>query len=550
MLKYSRFFFLIGLLTTTGCFYTVDEAFAPSPDQESNAILNSQQVPTPKAPEKKEIENVEFNRSKSEEFYYWAASQGYSRAQYLYGIFLKEQNRTEESLIWLQRAANQGDRDAIMQLAQDKSNEKTSEAYIQALEILHPLLKQTYPEALLLAADIEVQQHHVDMAKMYLKEAAALGNLTAKARLVSILSQQDEQAFQMAQRAMDDLEENSLLPEYTERQKYIPINIQQNLISGLESPEKESSALLKEYIVLKDFFKIVDQAAEKGSPYAALAEARARLELPSLTPPSQISLTTLVNTASSLVPGQVMKARLIFQKRIPGNTQDAWKSLESAAQSHDPYALFALSARERAAQNYDRALQYYQEGLIQKNFADALAQWAIDLLAGLFPFHQQESAYDALYYLAASHHPKALMALADAKESGAISGTPEEIFTFRYQAAWQGVPKAQYYVANAYLKGSGVELNPNRAFRWFLQSARSGYRPAQYQVSYLYEKGHGTYPSITKAYAWKVVALQGLFEDNKTHGQELVNQMTWDQLNSARVLAHAYEAQYYRPGQV
>jgi len=52
-----------------------------------------------------------------------------------------------------------------------------------------------------------------------------------------------------------------------------------------------------------------------------------------------------------------------------------------------------------------------------------------------------------------------------------------------------GIPRAQVSLGRAYLKGEGVEKNPEQAFALFLRAAEEGDRVAAFELGRLYEKG-------------------------------------------------------------
>src|SRR5262249_8643752 len=52
-------------------------------------------------------------------------------------------------------------------------------------------------------------------------------------------------------------------------------------------------------------------------------------------------------------------------------------------------------------------------------------------------------------------------------------------------------PNAQYYLAQDYSRGRGVDRDPNQAMRWYRKSADQGHAVAQHCVGFLYSSGEG-----------------------------------------------------------
>ena len=59
---------------------------------------------------------------------------------------------------------------------------------------------------------------------------------------------------------------------------------------------------------------------------------------------------------------------------------------------------------------------------------------------------------------------------------------------YRY-AARQGVPRAQYNLANCYLNGTGVRQNVRMAVKYYHRAARQGMSEAKDVLEYLSDNG-------------------------------------------------------------
>ncbi|MBI3901618.1 MAG: sel1 repeat family protein [Nitrosomonadales bacterium] len=69
----------------------------------------------------------------------------------------------------------------------------------------------------------------------------------------------------------------------------------------------------------------------------------------------------------------------------------------------------------------------------------------------------------------------------------------------------QGIPEAEFLVAQMFENGEGVQQNNMEAMSWYHKAASHGYAPAQNNLGWLYEKGTGigsplSYPEAAKWY--------------------------------------------------
>ena len=62
-------------------------------------------------------------------------------------------------------------------------------------------------------------------------------------------------------------------------------------------------------------------------------------------------------------------------------------------------------------------------------------------------------------------------------------GERTEAFTLWTQAAHQGVPEAQFYVGNCYLRGWGTERDEEQAANWLGKAYNNGYSPNDKTIS-------------------------------------------------------------------
>jgi TPR repeat protein len=79
------------------------------------------------------------------------------------------------------------------------------------------------------------------------------------------------------------------------------------------------------------------------------------------------------------------------------------------------------------------------------------------------------------------------------------------------KAAWlygkateQNHPKAQFYLGYMYLKGRGVNKDPQKALELITKSASQGYYQAQYLLAQMYLKGVGVQKNVDEGNLWMV----------------------------------------------
>ena len=75
-------------------------------------------------------------------------------------------------------------------------------------------------------------------------------------------------------------------------------------------------------------------------------------------------------------------------------------------------------------------------------------------------------------------------------------------FAWFEEADAKGYGKAACYLGLMYLKGRGVECNPERAWAVFSRAAEQGDAAGQYWLAYLYENGIGTPQDGAAAFYW------------------------------------------------
>jgi TPR repeat protein len=135
-----------------------------------------------------------------------------------------------------------------------------------------------------------------------------------------------------------------------------------------------------------------------------------------------------------------------------------------------------------------------------------------------------------------------------------------EAFRWHTMAADAGYGKSQYFIAQCYSEGRGVDKNDKRALEWYLKAASTGHVLAQYYAGHHYANGLGTKPDKDNAVRWYTrAAKQGhtysreLIEGHSGQKVKLVNDMTpfekhMDEANNGDAESQFIIGRYYEEG--
>ncbi len=98
---------------------------------------------------------------------------------------------------------------------------------------------------------------------------------------------------------------------------------------------------------------------------------------------------------------------------------------------------------------------------------------------------------------------EAILMLADCYLRGwGVGVDPEKAFMWYGRAAEAGNPQGMIGLANCYLSGVGTQEDPEKVFEWNLKAARAGDPAGMVNVAACYEDGYGTAPGGRDALRW------------------------------------------------
>jgi TonB family protein len=114
------------------------------------------------------------------------------------------------------------------------------------------------------------------------------------------------------------------------------------------------------------------------------------------------------------------------------------------------------------------------------------------------------------------------------------AGDAEKAFAIWLPLAQADVERAQYTVADMYLRGDGTGQDIEEAVKWFHKAAESYYPPAQYHVGYMYAAGEGVPRDLEEAYFWFEMAASLGHEDAERARDQLAERLTAEELVTAK----------------
>ena len=126
-----------------------------------------------------------------------------------------------------------------------------------------------------------------------------------------------------------------------------------------------------------------------------------------------------------------------------------------------------------------------------------------------------------------------------------VGKNPREAVEWYRKAAEQGHAKARARLGMCYVKGRGVKKNPAEALRLFKLAAEQGQPKAQLELGLAYRDGKGVPQDIVQAQAWLMLSANAGSRVATFMYKQLRAQMTEEQLDEARGIAHRWRAAHY-----
>ena len=193
----------------------------------------------------------------------------------------------------------------------------------------------------------------------------------------------------------------------------------------------------------------------------------------------------------------------------------AW--LEKAAADDDPYALYTLARAMEdsfglAGADLTRASDLYRRAA-EKGHPLAALRYGLALSDGHGVKKDPVAAQRWLLHAQASGVPEAALALADmaartpaSRDKAANAKIVQGAVGWYEAAAQQGVPSAQFKLANAYFAGAGVTRDPAQALLWYSRAAQQGLPEAQHALGIMMTGGVAGTADPVDGYKWLLLA--------------------------------------------
>ncbi|RIA84048.1 hypothetical protein C1645_880160 [Glomus cerebriforme] len=188
------------------------------------------------------------------------------------------------------------------------------------------------------------------------------------------------------------------------------------------------------------------------------------------------------------------------------NLEKAFYWNKKAAENGDINSMNSLAIHyengEGTEKNLEKAFYWFQKAAENDN-ENAMHNLAIHYENGKGTEKDLEKAF-YLYQKAAEKGIKeAIYNLAVFHENG--DGTEknlEKAFYLYQKAAENGVKEALYNLAICYKKGDGTEKNLEKGFNWYQKAAENGNELAMNDLALCYKNGEGTKKNLEKAFYW------------------------------------------------
>ena len=112
--------------------------------------------------------------------------------------------------------------------------------------------------------------------------------------------------------------------------------------------------------------------------------------------------------------------------------------------------------------------------------------------------------------------------------------------------AEQGDAIAQYNLALVYQFGEGVIEDDKEAAKWYRLAAEQGYAAAQSRLGFMYGTGQGVIQDNVYAHMWFNIAASNGYKDARDNKDNLVKQMTPQDISKAQDLARECVKKNYK----
>lgn len=320
-------------------------------------------------------------------------------------------------------------------------------------------------------------------------------------------------------------------------------------------------AVLLDRGLARDGLRHVQRAAEAGSSEGAHRLAIVYAQGLAGTPRDEARALQLFERAASAGHTRAQINLGILYLRGLGVQRDvvnarAW--LEKAAASGDPQALYTLGramdeGSEQVAPDPVRAADLYRRAA-EKGHVLAGLRYGLALSEGVGVKRDVANAQKWLVQARDNGVPEAALAMGDlaartpaSRDKAANERAVQTAIGWYVLAAQDGVPSAQFKLANAYFSGVGVARDPMQAMLWYSRAAQQGLPQAQHALGIMLLGGVNGAPDPVEGYKWLLLAEKAGHPDSRAVRDKSAAQLAERDRRQAEALAQRFVPALERP---
>jgi TPR repeat protein len=320
-------------------------------------------------------------------------------------------------------------------------------------------------------------------------------------------------------------------------------------------------AVLLDRGLARDGLRHVQRAADAGSSEGAHRLAIVYAQGLAGTPRDEARALQLFERAAAAGHTRAQINLGILYLRGLGVQRDvvnarAW--LEKAAASGDPQALYTLGramdeGSEQVAPDPVRAADLYRRAA-EKGHVRAGLRYGLALSEGVGVKRDVANAQKWLVQARDNGVPEAALAMGDlaartpaSRDKAANERTVQTAIGWYALAAQDGVPSAQFKLANAYFSGVGVARDPMQAMLWYSRAAQQGLPQAQHALGIMLMGGVNGAPDPVEGYKWLLLAEKAGHPDSRAVRDKSAAQLSERDRRQAETLAQRFVPALERP---
>ncbi len=425
-----------------------------------------------------------------------SAQQGYAPAQYelasIYAAGVHVQASSQEALVWLLRAAEQGlvqaQYDYGMRCLQSEGmGEEAAQWLGKAAANNH--LNAQYEFALCLEQGRGVQENQAEALRLY-RAAASRGHPDAQQRLIELISAQSPDASSSPENF--SLFHQAALAGHAESQYRVGVL----MLHGQHTRKN-----------LEEATEWLKKAAAQGHANACLEIGKCYLDGIGVEKDVVAAVKWTKTAADIGLPEAQFMAAQLYEGRygVPENMDMAFQYYNNAAEQGHGAALTNLLVCILAgkANNLDKSVKIHSLSLAAKSGMPLAQLHLAECYASEKDVVSQNEAMKWYVEAARQGITEALAPLVRAiREGGNLTCAPDLVMEWCDLAADKLNAETQDLIGQCYADGTGVKRNPDLAFKWKTRAANQGDVEAMHYVGVCYWTGNGVASNDIESVKW------------------------------------------------